>query len=325
MLTLRGRHTPGEVSEPRERGVATSRGSVAQGVRSTVRTEVAISLRVKAMSGAALLIAASSGAIGVSVLRAARTEMTRAYEGQIAAVIDRAAQSVAPSLAGEFDHATIARTVEAAIATDGVTFCACYSRGGELLGLGERPLFDPPLTTRFGQSGPMTLLAQHLTTARGEAVAVQMAPVTARVPIDMNHGDEPASDAIGSLLIGATSTPVESSLAELARHVWTIVGAVAAASALLAWLVARSLVRPIHALLAGTERIVAGEFDHRVDVATRDELALLARYAPAAIDDQLDSDDARDVFDRGREGTRVMRLLHDPPCEMQVRWRHFDS
>ncbi|RYD38576.1 MAG: adenylate/guanylate cyclase domain-containing protein, partial [Verrucomicrobiaceae bacterium] len=49
-----------------------------------------------------------------------------------------------------------------------------------------------------------------------------------------------------------------------------------AAAMLLSWLLARRLVNPVQALVEGTRKIKNGEYDTRVEVTTRDELADLA-------------------------------------------------
>ena len=97
--------------------------------------------------------------------------------------------------------------------------------------------------------------------AEGIAVAAAAAPVAG--PDWTVVVEQPLSEAFG---------PIYAAL-------WRTVGlllAGAAFSGLLAYVLASRMTKPIHMLEDGTERIGAGQFDHRIHIATGDELQRLA-------------------------------------------------
>ena len=73
--------------------------------------------------------------------------------------------------------------------------------------------------------------------------------------------------------------PVAEALAPIRASLWRtallLLGG-AAFAALLAYLLARRMVDPIRRLEEGAERIGAGQFDHKIEIATKDELEQLA-------------------------------------------------
>ncbi|MBL8843299.1 MAG: HAMP domain-containing histidine kinase [Planctomycetes bacterium] len=242
--------------------------------------EVAISLRVKAMAAAAVLIAASATAIGWSVLDAARDQMRRAHVERVDSASRATAQSLLPALLPERDVNELTRLAHAALRTSGVLLCACFDAEGELLALASVPEFEGPLRPLVAAIGPRPRQDSTLRTRRGESVALRATSVVARptresVPIEAAAG-RAGSDVVATVVIGSSDAPVDAEHGPLQLRVWTLVAGVAAATALLAWLLARSLVRPIQALVTGTRHLADGDFAHRVDVRTRDEIALLA-------------------------------------------------
>jgi two-component system phosphate regulon sensor histidine kinase PhoR len=69
---------------------------------------------------------------------------------------------------------------------------------------------------------------------------------------------------------------VEEQLVQLHRIVWTAAGATALAAMLLAFLIARRITGPLQELTAGVERIAAGDYGHRVYIASKAEVGQLA-------------------------------------------------
>ena len=73
--------------------------------------------------------------------------------------------------------------------------------------------------------------------------------------------------------------PLSEAFGPIYAALWRTVGlllAGAAFSGLLAYVLASRMTKPIHMLEDGTERIGAGQFDHRIHIATGDELQRLA-------------------------------------------------
>ena len=217
-----------------------------------------VSLRVKAMTGAAILIATSSTAIGLTILGVTHKQMEHDYRGHVRLTIE----SVAHALT-----AATERTLHVATRTAGIVFVARFDRAGELVDFVTADRADEPLRSRVGELGPSRLLLEPLVDSRGAALAFESAEMESDLASDVDGG---------TLAIGYTLAPVETEYAPIrARVLATIVG-VGLATALLAWLVARAIVGPIHALVDGTRRVAKGDFSRPVVVKSRDELELLA-------------------------------------------------
>jgi adenylate cyclase len=100
--------------------------------------------------------------------------------------------------------------------------------------------------------------------AEGRSVIAAMAPIPG--PDWMAFVEQPAAEAFGPIRAALWRTGL-----------LLLVGAVFAA--LLAYLLARRMARPIRLLEQGAERIGAGRFDHKIDISTGDELeGLAARF-----------------------------------------------
>ena len=100
--------------------------------------------------------------------------------------------------------------------------------------------------------------------AEGRSVIAAMALIPG--PDWMAFVEQPASEAFGPIRAALWRTGL-----------LLLVGAVFAA--LLAYLLARRMARPIRLLEQGAERIGAGRFDHKIDISTGDELeGLAARF-----------------------------------------------
>ena len=100
--------------------------------------------------------------------------------------------------------------------------------------------------------------------AEGRPVIAAMAPIPG--PDWMAFVEQPATEAFGPIRAALWRTGL-----------LLLVGAVFAA--LLAYLLARRMAGPIRLLEQGAERIGAGQFDHRIDISTGDELeGLAARF-----------------------------------------------
>lgn len=280
---------------------------MAQGAGSIRKPDVKVSLRVKAMAGTAVLVFLSATVIGLAVLSVSREEMRGAFETRIDVALEATAQGIAPALVPSPDIDEIARLVQGPVRNNGVVFCACYGHDGTLLGFSGLPEFSEPLHKSLSKLGPMlpqladpSATAPEMTTRRGDRVSLRSASVVMRVteakwreiqarskgshaaggesasePTSA-HGGQLQDRAVGTVVLGHTWLPLEAEYAAISDRVWSIVFGVGAATALIAWLVARLIVRPILALVAGTQRLARGDFEQRVEVRTRDELALLA-------------------------------------------------
>jgi adenylate cyclase len=97
--------------------------------------------------------------------------------------------------------------------------------------------------------------------AEGRSVIVAMAPIPG--PGWLASVEQPASEAFGPIRAALWRTGL-----------LLLIGAMFAA--LLAYLLARRMAGPIRLLEQGAERIGAGQFDHKIDIATGDELEGLA-------------------------------------------------
>jgi adenylate cyclase len=103
--------------------------------------------------------------------------------------------------------------------------------------------------------------AASVTDLQNRPVMVAAAPITG--PAWTVFAEQPVAEALA---------PIRASLW---RAALLLLGG-AALAALLAYLLARRMVGPIRRLEEGAERIGAGQFDHRIEIATGDELEQLA-------------------------------------------------
>jgi adenylate cyclase len=102
------------------------------------------------------------------------------------------------------------------------------------------------------------------TNAEGRSVIAAMAPIAG--PDWLAFVEQPVSEAFGPIRAALWRTGL-----------LLLVGA--AFAALLAYLLARRMAGPIRLLEQGAERIGAGQFDHKIDISTGDELeGLAARF-----------------------------------------------
>src|SRR5690349_4139148 len=99
------------------------------------------------------------------------------------------------------------------------------------------------------------------TNAEGRSVIAAMAPIAG--PDWLAFVEQPVSEAFGPIRAALWRTGL-----------LLLVGA--AFAALLAYLLARRMAGPIRLLEQGAERIGAGQFDHKIDISTGDELEGLA-------------------------------------------------
>jgi signal transduction histidine kinase len=302
---------------------------------------------VKAVTGGALLLLASAAAIGIASLDVTHGEMRRAYETRVEFVLETTAQGMAPRLFPKLDRDEVELALQSPVRTDGVLFCACFAADGTLAGFCGLPDADEPLAPRLAELGPAGSSSLRMKTRRGDEIKLLATPVSARpvrapsvaldraapngelapdvearllFPLDALSDELGEDRSVGMLLLGYTCGPVEAEFAPVRRRVLMIVVGVGVVTAMLAWLVARVMVRPIHELVDGTQRIADGDFDHRVQVTTRDELALLAESFNAMTVRLAES---RDGLARHQEGLeqKVLertRRLREAYSELQV-------
>ena len=122
-----------------------------------------------------------------------------------------------------------------------------------------------------GNSAARQRLREAVTAARGDAITTTgldgQTVVAAMAPI---------AD-VGWLLV--VEQPLSEAFAPIRRALWRTGGLLlcgAGAAAALAFWLARRMTDPIRLLEEGTERIATGHFDHRIRIATGDELERLA-------------------------------------------------
>ncbi len=88
--------------------------------------------------------------------------------------------------------------------------------------------------------------------------------------------DDP-SGGVAYVRVALPLDQVQHQLAEIQRLVWSGAALTGLAAMLIAFLLARGLVRPLRELTQGAEQIAAGDYGHKVFAAGRDEVSTLAR------------------------------------------------
>jgi len=88
---------------------------------------------------------------------------------------------------------------------------------------------------------------------------------------------EGRSPIVTYVRVGRSLGSIEEQMSALRRLIWAVAGGSALAALLLAFWLARWLVRPLAELTAGAQRIAAGEYGHKVYVVGRGEVSTLAR------------------------------------------------
>ncbi len=91
--------------------------------------------------------------------------------------------------------------------------------------------------------------------------------------------DADSSGALPPWIVGESMprAALLSNIRDMRRHTLIVVAITALVAMLLAMLLARQITRPIEALRRGAERIAGGDLDHRLHIATGDEVGELAR------------------------------------------------
>jgi adenylate cyclase len=131
--------------------------------------------------------------------------------------------------------------------------------------------------------------------AEGRPVIAAMAPIPG--PGWLAFVEQPASEAFGPIRAALWRTGL-----------LLLVGAIFAA--LLAYLLARRMAGPIRLLEQGAERIGAGQFDHKIDISTGDELeGLAARF-------NLMADELAVSQERSERISRLKRFLAPQVAEL---------
>jgi two-component system phosphate regulon sensor histidine kinase PhoR len=122
----------------------------------------------------------------------------------------------------------------------------------------NRPEIVAAAANQFGTATRFSRTLQRSLTyvaLRMEAPVSGVAYVRVALPLDQVHGQ----------------------LAEIQRLVWSGAALTGLAAMLVAFLLARGLVRPLRELTQGAEQIAAGDYGHKVFAAGRDEISTLAR------------------------------------------------
>lgn len=179
---------------------------------------------------------------------------------------------------------------------------------------GQGRMWPPPAALRhLDQPGlPLALeLRVMLLDAHGDLIYGRgpLLEKARRIPLEID------GQRVGELAVLAG--PPVPELAEVrfqarqAGRLWMIALGMLVASALLAWLVSRPLVRPVEAFQMAARRLAAGDFAARVEVTGRDEIARLGRdlNALAAALEQTETARRRWVADISHELRTPVALL----------------
>ena len=179
---------------------------------------------------------------------------------------------------------------------------------------GQGRMWPPPAALRhLDQPGlPLTLeLRVMLLDADGDVVYGRgpLLEKARRIPLEID------GQRVGELAVLAG--PPVPELAEVrfqarqAGRLWMIALGMLVASAVLAWLVSRPLVRPVEAFQVAARRLAAGDFATRVEVTGRDEIAHLGRdiNALASALEQTETARRRWVADISHELRTPVALL----------------
>lgn len=81
---------------------------------------------------------------------------------------------------------------------------------------------------------------------------------------------------VGAIRVEISTAPLQHKIVAARNRGMAIAALAAVLSALVAQWVSRSITKPVHQLLQGTQRIAQGEFDHPIRIKTGDELSILA-------------------------------------------------
>jgi signal transduction histidine kinase len=87
----------------------------------------------------------------------------------------------------------------------------------------------------------------------------------------------PAGQPVSALVVTVPLDQIASALVDAQKRLWLAAAAVLAAGALLAWVLARSLARPLARLTGAAGRVAAGAYEEPVGVRGSDEIGELAR------------------------------------------------
>jgi two-component system, OmpR family, phosphate regulon sensor histidine kinase PhoR len=126
----------------------------------------------------------------------------------------------------------------------------------------------------------------------------------------------PTGEPVASVAFDVPLQEVERAQADAQQGLWLVSLLVLAVGAAAAWLLARSLTRPLAHLTAASQRIAGGSFDQPVNVGSRDEVGTLGtafeqmRQRVAEMTERLR--DERDVLDAVLGSTGDGILMVDP-------------
>ncbi len=254
------------------------------------------SLQVKTMAAATIVLVAMSTMIALTVLKITRESVQESYIQTIRTTVDALHAECIKSFEGTPNVDELARLAKNALTREGIVVCAFFNERTE------------PLTYLSIQSGlRINDIADYVSTSdpdriqRTSDVELELRPIF----VKLGNAAEMISMLKGSLVVGYTVDPMRQQYGALQKKINTCITIVAAVTALIAWLGARTLVRPLRSLIQGTARVSRGEYDVEIKADTGDELQLLAESFNRMAIDIKESHNRLDEQNRNLE--RVVR------------------
>lgn len=269
------------------------------------------------MAGAVVILVSMSAVIGFMVQRITHEELQRSYQARIDFVSRQVTDSCQWILNGNLDLDLLGRTLNSAVQGDGVVSCAAFDATGKLMnyarvlgygGSGDHSLDgfrvrrDDTLATLGTPHGRVEYIRTSVTVPEDQ---FQAGPGRPLQRVTDEAGRQRA--LVGYVVLAHTRAPVERTFAAVNKRIWTVMVGVGALAGLLSWLGTRSVIRPVYDLIRGTERIAAGDLVTRVQVATRDELSMLADSFNSMTDELRESRRRLDDHNRILERTVLKR------------------
>src|SRR5205814_1477847 len=129
--------------------------------------------------------------------------------------------------------------------------------------------------TAFTPDTPLRPATQASATASGSAARVEF-DIAGEHFLGQSFNLNPSDPSAGRLILASSLDQALLPLRKLQRQILLTALAACAVAIVACRIIAMRIARPIQALVAGTRRIAAGQFDDPVEIHRRDELGALA-------------------------------------------------